>query len=47
VATSPCALLHWSETKKWDSDEAKIIKNYGNPKMENAVAMAVNVFCIL
>jgi len=31
--TISCALLRWSKTKKWDPDEAKIIEDYGNPKM--------------
>ena len=45
--TISCALLQWSKTKKWDSDEAKKIEDYGNPKMKNATATAANVFCIL
>ena len=30
--TISCVLLQWSKTKKWDSDEGKIINNYGNPR---------------
>ena len=45
--TISCTLLRWSKTKKWDSDEAKKIEDYGNPNMKNPAPAAANVFCIL